>query len=88
MRFVALFTLRHPRVCNLGMSSTTSSPIPFCWSSSSAGPKTPDSFGDQRAETVPKIFKYAVAFESYSPREILFSNAVKRLQSGKIFPNP
>ena len=86
---MALFThLRGLRVCSLGMSSTTSSPIPFCWSCIFSWPKTPDPFGDQRAETVPKISKYAVAFESYSPREILFSNAVKRLQNDRIFPNP
>jgi hypothetical protein len=45
-------------------------------------------FGDQRAETMREISKYAVALKSYSPLEILCSRAVKRLQNDKIFPNP
>ena len=45
-------------------------------------------FGDKRAETAREIYKYATAWESYSPLEILCSRAVKLLQNEKIFPNP
>lgn len=45
-------------------------------------------FGDERAETLQEIYRYAMALESYSPLEILFGRAVKLLQNDKIFPNP
>ena len=45
-------------------------------------------FGEKRAETARELYKYAAAWESYSPLEILCSRAIKLLQNDRIFPNP
>jgi len=44
--------------------------------------------GEKHAETLRAVYKYAVAFESYSPLRILSGRAVKLLQNDVIFPNP